>query len=89
MRHQMADIGLKGEAPRRKRRTTNSGHGFPRYPNLVLGFQVERPEQVWVSDITYIRLQSEFVCLRRGGGDGYLHSLDPWLANLPERCTWS
>jgi transposase InsO family protein len=59
----MAEMGLKGEAPRRKRRTTNSEHGFPRYPNLVLGLQVERPEQVWVSDITYIRLRDEFVYL--------------------------
>lgn len=63
VRRLMAEMGLKGEAPRRKRRTTNSEHGFPRYPNLVLGLQVERPEQVWVSDITYIRLQDEFVYL--------------------------
>jgi len=63
VRRLMAEMGLKGEAPRRKRRTTNSEHGFPRYPNLVLGLQVERPEQVWVSDITYIRLRDDFVYL--------------------------
>ena len=63
VRRLMAEMGLKGEPPRRKRRTTNSEHGFPRYPNLVLGLQVERPEQVWVSDITYIRLRDEFVYL--------------------------
>jgi transposase InsO family protein len=63
VRRLMAEMGLKGEPPRRKRRTTNSEHSFPRYPNLVLGLQVERPEQVWVSDITYIRLRDEFVYL--------------------------
>ena len=63
VRRLMAEMGLKGEPPRRKRRTTNSEHGFPRYPNLVLGLKVERPEQVWVSDITYIRLRDEFVYL--------------------------
>ena len=63
VRRLMAEMGLKGEPPRRKRRTTNSEHGFPRYPNLVLDLKVERPEQVWVSDITYIRLRDEFVYL--------------------------
>lgn len=63
VRRLMAEMGLQGQAPRRKRRTTNSEHGFPRYPNLVLGLQVERPEQVWVSDITYIRLRADFVYL--------------------------
>lgn len=63
VRRLMAEMGLQGQAPRRKRRTTNSEHGFPRYPNLVLGLQVERPEQVWVSDITYIRLCDDFVYL--------------------------
>ena len=47
----------------RKRRTTDSQHPFPRYPNLVKGIEIIRPEQVWVSDITYIRLQSDFVYL--------------------------
>ena len=63
VRRLMAEMGLKGEPPRRKRRTTNSEHSFPRYPNLVLGLEVERPEQVWVSDITYIRLRDDFVYL--------------------------
>jgi len=36
---------------------------FPRYPNLVQGLEVVRPDQVWVADITYIRLLTEFVYL--------------------------
>jgi hypothetical protein len=41
MRRLMAEMGLKGEPPRRKRRTTNKRHSFPRYPNLVLGPKFE------------------------------------------------
>lgn len=63
VRRLMTEMGLQGQAPRRKRRTTDSEHSFPRYPNLVLSLSVERPEHVWVSDITYIRLLNEFVFL--------------------------
>jgi putative transposase len=53
-----------GRRPKgRGRRTTNSEHPFPRYPNLVQDLAVTHPEQVWVADITYIRLRSEFVYL--------------------------
>jgi len=43
--------------------TTNSQHPYPRYPNLVTGLEIKRPEQVWVGDITYIRLGQGFVYL--------------------------
>lgn len=44
-------------------RTTNSDHPYPRYPNRVKDLAVVRPEQVWVADITYIRLGAGFVYL--------------------------
>jgi transposase InsO family protein len=44
-------------------RTTDSDHPFPRYPNLVEDLEVVRPDQVWVADITYVRLKKEFVYL--------------------------
>src|SRR5690606_23001045 len=44
-------------------RTTNSDHPYPRYPNRVKDLQIVRPEQVWVADITYIRLRAGFVYL--------------------------
>lgn len=44
-------------------RTTKSRHPFPRYPNLVKGVLVVHPDQVWVADITYIRLGQTFVYL--------------------------
>lgn len=43
---------------RRKRRviTTDSRHWMRKYANLVKGVEIIRPEQIWVSDITYIRV---------------------------------
>lgn len=34
--------------------TTNSHHRFRKHCNLILDLEINRPEQVWVSDITYI-----------------------------------
>lgn len=60
----MREMGLCAKARRpRKKRTTNSEHDFRRYPNLVKGMVITRPDQVWVSDITYIALGSGFVYL--------------------------
>jgi len=60
----MAKMGLQGKRPvRRKRKTTDSNHLYPRYPNLVAEMIVDHPDQVWVADITYIRLQKDFVYL--------------------------
>lgn len=63
IRRLMAELALQGQRPRRRRRTTNSEHPFPRYPNLVVDLSVVRPDQVWVADITYVRLRDEFVYL--------------------------
>lgn len=43
--------------------TTQSNHGLPKYPNLVKDLVLTGINQAWVSDITYIRLQQEFVYL--------------------------
>jgi len=43
--------------------TTDSRHGLPIYPNLIEGLVVTNIDQLWVADITYIRLQWEFVYL--------------------------
>lgn len=48
---------------RRYVRTTDSSKWLRQYPNLVKGLDIVRPNQVWVSDITYIETQSGFVYL--------------------------
>lgn len=59
----MREMDLLRVQKRRKGRTTDSNHGFRRYPNLVAELAVTYPDQVWVSDITYIHLQKGFVYL--------------------------
>jgi putative transposase len=51
--------GLLVRRKRRRVRTTFSAHRFRKYPNLINGLIVDRPDQLWVSDITYLRLQGE------------------------------
>jgi transposase InsO family protein len=51
---------------RRKRRfvaTTDSDHGFHVYPNLSRKMQLTGLNQLWLADITYIRLRQEFIYL--------------------------
>jgi len=50
---------------RRKKfvRTTDANHSFPIYPNLTEKMTLTGVDQLWVADITYIRLESEFVYL--------------------------
>lgn len=38
-------------------RTTFSNHWMKKYPNLIKQYPVNLPEQVWVSDITYIKTE--------------------------------
>lgn len=47
------------KAPRR----TNSAHSLPVFINLVKDLEVSGPNQVWVSDITYLRTQEDFAYL--------------------------
>jgi len=44
-------------------KTTDSRHRFRRYPNLIKGMAITRLNQVWLSDITYIRIRTGFVYL--------------------------
>jgi putative transposase len=59
----MRERGLQAHRKPKRRTTTDSAHAFPRDPNLVEQLEIVRPEQVWVSDITYIRLREEFLYL--------------------------
>ena len=66
-RRMMREMGLLAKLRPRKVRTTNSNHAFPRFENLVKDLTVSRPNQVWVSDITYIGLGSG------GLGSGFVY----------------
>ena len=44
-------------------RTTDSRHNLPIYPNLTRGLALSNINQLWVADITYIRLLREFIYL--------------------------
>jgi putative transposase len=63
VRRLMAELGIHGLLPVRRKRTTNSDHAFPRFPNLVEELTVVCPNHVWVADITYIRLRHDVVYL--------------------------
>ena len=60
----LAERGLL--VTKRKRRgpiTTFSKHRFKKYPNIIRDFIPTAPNQLWVSDITYIRLVGGFAYL--------------------------
>ena len=59
----MRESDLLCHVKRRWTRTTDSSHGLPVYPNLVTGRKVTGINQVWLADITYIRIQRGFVYL--------------------------
>jgi putative transposase len=59
----MRKLGILGNPRIKRKRTTNSHHSFARHPNRVMNLAIERPDQVWVADITDIKLNQEFVYL--------------------------
>lgn len=63
VRRLMRELGLVRRTKGKKVSTTDSGHPHRRYPNLVQGLEMRYPDQVWVADITYIRLKDGFVYL--------------------------
>lgn len=78
----LRENGLCIRRRRRKPRTTNSRHGLPLYPNLVRDLIPTGPNQVWVSDITYLEKGSD----DEGGKfyylalitDAYSHEIIGW-----------
>ncbi len=76
MRHH----GIRARTPRRFRvRTTDSHHDLPIAPNrLDQKFAAERPNQVWLADITYV-MPGPAIALTSNGRRGtaaqsYLHA---------------
>jgi putative transposase len=59
----MRQESLLCQLKRRFMLTTDSAHALGRYPNLIEDFEVDGLDQVWISDITYIRLPTSFCYL--------------------------
>lgn len=59
----MRESDLLCRVKRKWVKTTNSKHPFRRYPNLIKRLVISRLNQVWLSDITYIRIRTGFVYL--------------------------
>jgi transposase InsO family protein len=59
----MKESDLLCRVRRRWVKTTDSKHRFARYPNLIKEMAISRLNQVWLSDITYIRIRTGFVYL--------------------------
>ncbi len=59
----LGNQGLLLEPLPKAPRTTNSHHRLPVFTNLIKNIEPTRTNQVWVSDITYIRTREEFVYL--------------------------
>lgn len=57
----MRKMGIEGMSPKRRTTLRNSGHKV--YPYLLRGLQIERPNQVWCTDITYIPMRYGFMYL--------------------------
>src|SRR5574340_198826 len=100
VRRLLRELGFVRKNKRKTMWTTQSGHGFRRFPNLVQDLRVTHPDQVGVADLTYIRLRFEFVYLaivldvftRQIRGWHLSRSLDTQLSRtaleraLSERC---
>jgi transposase InsO family protein len=59
----LRDNGLLVRRRRNGIRTTNSSHWLRKYPNLIRHFEPIRPNQLWVSDITYLETVEGFLYL--------------------------
>lgn len=55
--------GLLVRARKRRLRTTHSFHHYKKYPNLIQSLNLEQANQLWVSDITYLKIDSGFAYL--------------------------
>lgn len=69
--------GLLTRQRKRKPRTTDSNHPFKWFPNLIKDIVLTRANQLWVSDITYIRLLGSFAYLSLIT-DAYSHKIVGW-----------
>lgn len=68
---------LVNKRKKHKRITTDSNHPFWKYPNLIRDVIVNRPNMLWVSDITYITLSGGY-CYLSLVTDAYSRKIVGW-----------
>jgi transposase InsO family protein len=71
----LREEGLLVKRKRRYTKTTNSGHWMRKYPNKMKDVLLQRPEQLWAADITYITLRDRFM---------YLHLITDFYSKMIE-----
>ncbi len=59
----MKELGLKVIYPTRKIKTTLANLAHKKYPYLLRNMDINKPNQVWSTDITYVRVDGGFVYL--------------------------
>src|SRR6185437_5772302 len=93
----MREESLLGHLKRSFVPTTDAQHGYRRSPNRSKDLVIDRLNQVWVADITYVRLPATFVylaafldaCSRRCVGWELSRSIDTSLTLAAlERALW-
>ena len=78
VRRIMQQADLQAQRPRRRTWTTNSRHGFQRYPNLVSNHPATRPDEIWACDLTYIVLASGEVVFLAIVLDAFTRAIRGW-----------
>lgn len=59
----MKELGLEAIYPKKKLNLSKSDKAHKKYPYLLRGLPIMRPNQVWGTDITYVRLKKHFAYL--------------------------
>ena len=73
----LVKYNLQSNRRRRRAKSTNSNHAYRKYPDLAANLDVVRPNQLWSSDITYIRRLQNFSYLSLIT-DNYSHKIVGW-----------
>jgi putative transposase len=61
LRRLMREHGLQPKRHRRYVATTDSNHAGPIFPNLAKDVVPDRPDKLWVADLTYVAIPGGFV----------------------------
>ena len=72
---------------RRHYKTTDSRHHYRKYPNLIVDIVPSHPNEIWVSDITYVETE-EGVCYLSLITDAYSHKIVGWSVGPTLKTTY-